>query len=56
MLIQLFSQRLLYSFCREHDKDPDTFFDILYTLKDEKCDFEVSVMGQGFTDVPGKIN
>ncbi|XP_065053206.1 tRNA-queuosine alpha-mannosyltransferase-like isoform X2 [Rhopilema esculentum] len=36
----------------EHDKNPDTFFDILYALKDEELDFQISVMGQGYADVP----
>ena len=37
---------------REHDKDPDTFFEILYVLIKEGLHFRVSVLGEQFSEVP----
>ena len=38
---------------REHDKNPEALFKVLYALHDEGVDFKLSVLGQTFTDVPG---
>ena len=36
--------RLLFIFVREHDKDPETFFDLLTKLKETGADFKMSVI------------
>ncbi|GIY73352.1 glycosyltransferase-like domain-containing protein 1 [Caerostris extrusa] len=36
----------------EHDKDPDTFFSVIYRLKDSGEDFKLSVMGETFSENP----
>lgn len=38
---------------REHDKNPELLFETLFKLQEEGYLFTVSVLGEGFTDVPG---
>jgi len=36
----------------EHDKNPELFFDALFELESRGVDFQVSVLGESFTEVP----
>ncbi|XP_076094743.1 tRNA-queuosine alpha-mannosyltransferase-like isoform X1 [Mytilus galloprovincialis] len=36
----------------EHDKDPDTFFEVVTSLSESGSGFDLSVLGERFTDIP----
>ncbi|XP_076048623.1 uncharacterized protein LOC143029683 isoform X2 [Oratosquilla oratoria] len=36
----------------EHDKDPDTFFQVLYQLAESGCNFRLTVLGESYSDNP----
>lgn len=44
--------RLLWAARWEHDKNPEAFFEVLETLISEDLEFEVSVIGEQFSDIP----
>jgi len=44
--------RLLWNHRWEHDKDPEKFFSALFELDEEGLDFELSVLGESFKEVP----
>lgn len=39
---------------REHDKNPESFFRILFRLKEDGVNFKVSVLGESYSEYPGK--
>jgi len=45
---------LFTSVFREHDKNPELFFKLLYMLKADNYCFKIAVMGETYTDVPSK--
>ena len=40
----------------EHDKNPEDFFQTLFKLKQENLNFELSILGENFDDVPEVFN
>nr|XP_040572361.1 glycosyltransferase-like domain-containing protein 1 [Lepeophtheirus salmonis] len=46
------SVRIVWPHRWEHDKNPTSFFNVLYRLHDEGHDFKISVLGETYTDVP----
>ena len=46
---------LFFSNSREHDKGPNDFFSVMFNLLEAGLDFRLSVLGEQFTDVPGKF-
>ncbi len=44
--------RILWNHRWEHDKGPEEFFHALMKLQDEGLEFDLSVLGQKFSDVP----
>ncbi|XP_052095514.1 glycosyltransferase-like domain-containing protein 1 isoform X2 [Mytilus californianus] len=36
----------------EHDKDPDTFFEVVTSLSESGREFDLSVLGEQYTDIP----
>ena len=48
--------RILWVARWEHDKNPELFFEAIYRLQDEGCDFSLSVIGEQFHDTPNKFN
>ena len=47
----------LYISCREHDKDPDTFFQVIYQLIEQGgLNFRISVIGESYSEKPTIFN
>jgi glycosyltransferase involved in cell wall biosynthesis len=44
--------RIVWNHRWEHDKDPETFFDALFALRDEGLDFEIILLGESFVREP----
>jgi len=44
--------RILWNHRWEHDKGPEEFFEALFELDGEDLDFDLSVLGESFQDVP----
>lgn len=44
---------LLFFNCREHDKGPAEFAEVLLNLKDKGYCFKVSLLGKQSDDIPG---
>ncbi len=44
--------RILWVARWEHDKNPELFFEAMYRLQDEECDFRLSAIGEQFSDTP----
>merc|ERR1711971_463821 len=40
----------------EHDKNPETFFDVLFKLQDENENFCLSILGENFNEIPDIFN
>jgi glycosyltransferase involved in cell wall biosynthesis len=43
---------ILWNHRWEFDKNPDTFFNLLYKLKNDNIDFEVAILGEKFKEYP----
>ena len=43
---------ILWAHRWEHDKNPEAFFNVLLQLKEDGCNFHVSIMGEQFSEIP----
>ncbi|MBD3289143.1 DUF3524 domain-containing protein [candidate division KSB1 bacterium] len=48
--------RILWSHRWEHDKNPEDFFHTLFELKEEGLNFELTVLGKSYSEVPPIFN